>query len=473
MPVEAIPFGATQESGNEQLAGASPLAVNVLIDGKGAIRRRPGLATWDGFPTTIPEAESVDGIATFDDEVYWVNSSRRIYKTDPTTATATNLSTGGPTSFLAGTGRPVFAETQFRLVIAGGSAAEKVDSGATAAERLGGSPPNSTQIVALASRLVSDDLTSSSTVGHMRFTRVGDSGNETWDALDFVTAEARPDPIVALRENSNELFVLGESTVQVFSPDPTTVLAPGRTVNRGCIAAASVVVFDEQLAWLDEFRRFVVSDGRSVNVISDPIASTLKEIETVTDCWGFHARVDAYDVLVWVFPSDGRSFCWQIGGGWSQWQGWNGGHTVFPAKSHCFWSDQDVDLVGLSTGQIAKLDPDATTDLGDTIKAEIVTGFLSHGTDAHKSCDAARFTFKRGEATTTAPQVLLSWRDDTGAYCNPIRMDLGTTGDTIFTVEKRSLGTYRRRQWKLEFTDAADFVLAGAEEVFTVDEGAN
>ena len=64
--------------------------------------------------------------------------------------------------------------------------------------------------------------------------------------------------------------------------------------------------------------------------------------------------------------------------------------------------------------------------------------------------------------------MLLSWRDDLGDFCRPIRMTLGATADYVFTVERRSLGTYRARQWKVEFTEAVDFVLARAEETFTV-----
>ena len=471
MPTAQLNFGNNLASGDSSLAGASPFAFNVLVDGKGAVRRRPGISAWAGFPSTVPEASQIDGISSFQDDVYYVTSTRNIYRVNVGSATAISLSTGGASTQLDDFGRPVFAETAFRLVIAGGGLPQKIDSGATAAGRLGGSPPRSTQAIALASRIFTDDQTDSTSQGQIRASQQGNAGNETFDPLDVVSAEARPDPIVAMRENSNEAYVWGTSTLQIFTPDANTILAPGRALNRGLAAADSVVFVDEQFAWFTDLRNFVISDGRSINVISDPIDSTLESITTLSDCWGFRSTLDQFDILVWLFPTDGRSFAYQDNGGWSQWSSWTGtGHGPLVIKSHYLLNragTAKTHLVGLSNGQIAKLDSTAGTDLGTPIKAEVSTGFQSYGNDAYKHAQELLFTFKRGQSTgSTEPQVLLSWRDDYGDYCTPLRIGLGTTGDNIFTVPLRSLGVFRRRDWKLEFTDAADFVLAGAQLTF-------
>lgn len=465
----AISFANRQGSGDQELAGAPPLAINVLVDGAGAVRRRPGISAWDGAPTTIASAFQVDGMRDFEGELYYVNSNRQIRKVTPSTATDTNLSTGGVSSYLEGSSTPFFAETPYRLVIVGGASPSQVTSGATVATLLGGSPPDSTQVVSLASRIFTDDNTNSTTIGHIRFSGIGLLSEESFDALDYVTAEADPDDIVALRGNSNEAFAFGVKTLQVFSPDPIAVLASGRAQPIGCASVRSVIQVDEQFAWLDDQRRFVLSDGRGYQEISGPIAATLDRIDTVTDCYGFRVNNDQFDCLTWVFPSDGRSFCWEkTSGGWSQWNGWTSGvgHSLLPVKSHHYWSEQGAHLVGLETGQIAQFDTAANTDLGGTIKAEVWTGFENRGTDAYKHCEAVRLALKRGQSSTGGT-VLLSWRDDQGAFCDPLRISLGTSGDYVTVVEKRSLGRYRRRQWKLEMTDAVELVVAGVEEVYS------
>lgn len=472
MATAPIVFGDQQQSGDQELAGASPLAINVLVDGAGAVRRRPGLSAWDKFPTTVPHASQVDGLGQARGELYYVTADRTIFRLIPESGAVENCSTTGADSFLAGTGRPVLAETQFRIVIAGGAAPERVNvgTGVTAA-LLGGSPPNCSHVAAMSSRLFLDNQTGgSANIGHINFSGVGSAGNETFDALDFVSAEARPDSIISLRENTNELFAFGQTSLQVFSPDPTIVLAPGRTKNRGCLAGHSPIRQDEDFAWLDDKKQFVLSDGRADQVLSEPINATLDSIPVanLTDCWGFRYAEGQWDALVWALPTDGRTFCFS--GGWSQWQGWTEGQgfTAWPGKSHFYWSQQGVNLVGLSTGQIAKLDLAANTDLGGRIKAEVTTGFLNRDTLAIKDCQVLRLVFKRGVGTTTDPRVLLSWRDDLGGFKGPKVIGLGTTGQKVFTVEIRSLGTYRARQWKLEFSDTADFILAKVEEVFQV-----
>lgn len=473
MPTNLINFGPNQASGDQQIAGAMPLAYNVVVDGKGAVRRRPGLSAWEGFPPEAPVAERIDGIHAFQGALYYVTEGRKIFQVSG--GVASNFSLSGASSFLAGASRPSFAETEFRLVIAGGLGMSKVDSGATQADIVGGSPPSCTQVAALARRLFVNNTTSSTTVGRINYSGVASTGNETWGPLHFVTAEARPDGLVALRENSNELYAFGDSTLQAFSSDPISVIAPGRAINRGCGSAYSVIRVDESFAWLDERGDFVLSDGRSVDVLSDPIAETLEGLSAVNDVWGFRLNQGQYDVMAWVCPTDGRTFAFQKGGGWAQWSGWNGvGHTPYPVKSHHYWTDQRVHLVGLENGVIAKLDPAASTDFGTVIKAEVTTGFIDHGTSTHKVCNAVRLTVKPGATTSTTaePHLLLSWRDDPSKpFCSPRRITLGTMGKPGMVKELRTLGIYRSRQWKLEFTDPSELVVARVEETWVPGGG--
>lgn len=464
MPTKSIDFGAVQESGDEQLAGASPLAINVLTDGRGAVRRRPGIVTWmTGGGTGSP----VTAIHSFEGRVYFVCEDRQIYVTAGGTASALTSAFGG----LAGVTRPVFALTPWRLVVTGGGVPSKVDSGSGVAVSLGGSPPSASSIVALNQRLITDDLAADA-AGHIRFSSPGNAGNEQWDALNFTSAEARPDPIVAVRENGSEVFVFGTTSLQVFSPDPVAIYAPGRAIQRGIAASHSVINAEENIAWFSNQREFVTSDGRSVQTASDPIAATLDEIETVDDCFGFRFNADQFDALVWKFPTDGRTFAAQAGKGWAQWHGWDddNGHTPFPVTAHYYWPEENRHLVGLEDGSIAELSTAANTDLGSTIKAEVTTGFINRETDAWKSCDVIRLVFRRGQtaSTSTEPHVMLSWRDSLGEFCPPLRLGLGTTGDYLTTIERRGLGMYRSRQWKLEFTGAEGFVLARVEETFSL-----
>lgn len=469
MPTEALPFNAGEASGLEQLSGAPPLMANTLQDVSGVRRPRPGISAWSGFPTTIPNASPVDGMAVFMGDLVYVTRDRRLWQVHAGAVTA--LSDNTPTTKLDGSTRPVLVSTNSRVIVAGGGAPQKW-TGAGLSARLGGSPPNLTMIVGIATRLVGNRNDSS---GIFVWSGLGEPvGHERWDALNFQEAEASPDTLPGLFTNTNELFAMGTRTMQVYSPDPLVGFAAGRTLNVGLLAPHSVVNVDDNLGFLDSERRFIVTDGRSFtddSVISKPIEAPIRTL-TAADCFGFRMRLDRWDVPVWFFPSNGIGYMYDVRNSlWSEWRAFGAnGYTAPAITSALSWPDQNLFLVGLSTGQIAKLDVDAHTDLGAIIKLELVTGHVDHGTDSFKVCRVARFVFRRGDTAQSgsAPLVQISWRDDTGPYTTPETFTLGVAGDYDATIELRSLGTYRRRQWRLEYTAAADFAFVGAREDFEV-----
>lgn len=81
---------------------------------------------------------------------------------------------------------------------------------------------------------------------------LNDPGNI--DPLDFGTAEINPDKIVALHVNHNELFVLGEETIEIFqnvggSGFPFQKI-PGANIQKGCYAKFSPVEFDNTFMFI-------------------------------------------------------------------------------------------------------------------------------------------------------------------------------------------------------------------------------
>lgn len=468
---ERLPFGNQQASGLEELAGASPLALNVIIDETGTVTRRPGISEW--CPDTV-NAEGVYGIyQTVDGTVFAVGGvtpPRRIYRVSDTGAQ--DLS-GVPEGDLPGTGRPIFAETSDLLVIAGGQEIEKVELDTTAPGRLGGPPPKATHVIANGLRLLANSIEDTVDFVHYSATSLDTDGNEDWSnaiSAGLFAADARPDKIVALHENSNEVCVFGSRTYQAFSASGQSGAAylPVTAKEVGCSAPYSIIRVDEQFAWLDHLRRMVISDGRSVTIISQPIQQTLHGMTTVSDCFGYRVKMGKMDCLVWTFPTDGRTFAYQNGGGWSQWT--SGTIDQFPALSTGTNVDLDAVLVGYGD-TVGKFDFSSNTDLGEAINAYVVTGFLDHGTDNRKTVKKLQFVFRRGSlGQGEAPEVFLSWRDNLGAWEPSVQLDLGTTGDTNPVVVLYCTGgVYRRRQWRIEFSGTEPLTLVSATEEFSVE----
>ena len=471
--IAQLNFSDQQASGLEQLAGAPPLIANSLTDLSGTRRSRPGISAWSSFPAQIPNSSPVMAMTPLGDLIVYVTADRRLWSCT-TDGVVTALSNGTLASMLDGTLRPQVLSLRSQVVIVGGGVPQATDGTGTSA-RLGGSPPASSAIAALATRII---LAPWDTSGIFRWSGLGDTGHATWDALDFAEAEAKPDYNQNIASNTNELFVFGTETLQVFSPDPNVAFAPGRTLNIGLLAPSSLVNVDDQFAFLDRDRRFVITDGRSFSdedsVISKTIESDIRGMVTVDDCWGFRMRTGRWDACVWFFPTEGRGFVWnRRNRGWSEWRARGMTGWISPnITSALYWPEQNLFLVGLSSGQIAKLDADAFTDLGEPLRVELISGFADSGTQNLKKYIAAKFRFKRGQAAqgSTVPKVSVYRRTDLGSWGDPTVRDMGLAGDYEPVVEIRSLGTGRQIQFKLEYEAAAEFTLVGATiETQTLD----
>lgn len=482
MPSAPIPFANQQASGLEELGGASPVAVNVCVDATGTVVRRPGMTSY----LAAQQVAAVSGLYVTNADkvlaVYETAGERAIYDIANAAVPQRLAQVDGSAMGLDGTARPIFAETEMIVAIAGGSDMQKVVLGPPeTTARLAGSPPLATHVIANGSRLLANDLAPTSSRTVVRFSGIAQgtityAGLEQWSLgignAGFFTAEADPDPIMAVAANSNEVFVFGARNLQVFGSDPTLVFASIASREIGMGAAYSLIAIDQDFHWLDNRRRFVLSDGRNYQVLSDNIKRTLDNIASVTDCFGYRVFAGPVDAMVWTFPTDGRTFSLQKGGGWSEWLGWNGTNwTQFPVTSYAYRPATGQHLVGLSDGRVGLLSLDATTDLGNSIRAFVQTGYQNHGTDGHKECLCVHFAFRRGTTQdATGPQAFFWWADRPGDTMDKIPIDLGASGDSEIVVPFYGLGTYRRRQWFFEFAGTEQLTLVSATEEFAMTE---
>lgn len=473
---EPIPFVNGQQSGFEQLGGASPIAMNVVVRGN-VVQRRPGVGFYSGAPTATPVGSGpIEALLmTQAGKLYVVSGdspNRKLYRV--TSAGGADLSTA-PESDIRGTARVQMVETESILAMAGGDLMQKMVLATEASSRLGNAPEG-TLLAFHGYRLLTNDPDVQTQVSYSGLASGPDdfSGFETWGTgvgtAGFIQANAKPSSVVAIAENSNEVFVWTERGLQVFAPDALSDYAPSASKEIGCSARYSVIKMDEEFAWIDHLRRIVVGDGRTVAPISMGIQQALNDMATISDCFGYRYIQGDIDVLVWTFPSDGRIFVYQKGAGWGQWSRPDfGGLPIGDITGHHFSVTDGKHLVGTANGYIFELSTRNTTDAGAPINAYVQTGFLDRGSSNRKTCKCVRVTLKRGQTSSeTGPVALLSWRDDLGAFGAPIEISLGDPGETYPVVEFYGLGVYRRRQWKFTFSGTDDIQLVSAVEDFVV-----
>jgi hypothetical protein len=478
--VQPVIFSASQDVSSDELGGSMPVATNVVVDMAGSVRARPGIAAWSGFNATLASGSPVIGMVGWGQYLIYVTQDRNIWALptlgDPIALTDAN----DITTRLDGGERPSFVAGREMVVIAGGGAMQKW-TGSGLSARLtntgaGGDPPEANHICGIAQRLVA---AITGKTGQLWWTGPLEE-YENWDmatgGASYIQAAAKPDPIVAMGDNTNEVYAFGTETIQVYAPanlavdanDANNILdfAPARTMNLGLGSRNAFCATDDTWAVLDRFRRIVVTDARSYNDISKQIAKELLDFGDIDDAWAFRMRFGRFDCLVFMFPSEGKGLIWSANSGnWSEWRAWNAGATPVTITSAYHWAEQDAFLVGLSDGSIAQLDEDAVTDLGNPIVIELVSGFTTHGSTAQKACNTLMLNFRRSLFRVATSAFARLWmRDDLGVWEHVADIPISPSPQPCEQV--RSLGVYRARQWKLQYAGSDGFSFVSAQEEF-------
>jgi hypothetical protein len=525
--VAPIPFGPVLETSGEEISGASPEAFNVLVDARGVLRKRPGIAAYSVAPATAIDAAGVLGLYLTEERVAHTSGTPTVSGTHPgvlyAVGATVNASGGGHNrgrnvyrivggvATLVGTGvanedrlstppaiattrfpRPTFAETEALLVLAGGAEMGKIDirpelfSAPNFSDNadyhemsfLGGCPPLASHVLGNSSRILANDTQLDQT--KLRYSDISQgivdfSAHELWSPSPggpgFFTAEARPDSIVAAAENTNDIFVFGKTSLQLFAPDTAVTFAPSVTKEVGCIAPYSPVKLDDKFMWLDHLARFIIGDGRQWEDVGGPVQATLDALTAPDECYGYRFSDGFADVAVFRFETDAVTLVYQPGIGWGRWAHGDGeAFAMFPVLSHHLRQDGGLNVVGLSDGTIRTLALANTDDLGTAIEAYTRSGFLDRESSTRKRCEAVHLTFKR-TSVLNGVTCALEWRDELSNNWEGVTIELGVAdGDLNPVVTLRSLGVYRRRQWRFRFSDTAQLFLVSAREHFQVLE---
>jgi hypothetical protein len=494
VPETVIPLAAGETVSSDDWGTAECRTINWFVDTTGNIRPRFGIVNTQLDPGFYARTSgTLSGIigtyvwrSAFDRREYliFVKQDRRIVAKDLITNVETALSDGTLVTQLDGSAtQVVFAEDTQRLIMAGGGELQ-IWTGNTAslstrisATTVGVNEPplSATHVVSLANYLVANQAALPSTNNRIYWSGLGDSNHTTWSPLNFNTADADADPIVALGGQLREVVAFGTKTTQVFGigVDPTLPFSSSAAISLGCSAAYSVIKRDNDFALLDDSRRFVTTDGRSHNVISDDIVAMVRDpaiFPTVSDCLGFRYQDAYWDLLCWVFPAAQRGFAYdQKRQAWFQLRGWNGVDDYAGIRINCFaaWPNGNLRIVGDPLYEnLWTLDPKTFTDQGPalTLLAERTTDRLDHEFPGRKRCAKVRFYVKRGQSTTTPPLLDVAVRDDDGPWSSFSTISLGVQGDYVSFKDWFPGGIYRRRQYRVRYSGGVDMAISSAVE---------
>lgn len=258
--------------------------------------------------------------------------------------------------------------------------------------------------------------------------------DETFDGLDFATAESLPDRLLDALWIDDAAVLFGSETVEFWpntSDDPPIAPLEGRVFSRGVKATGCAVQWGETFAWVGN-DNVVYTNGDSPQPLSMPGMQAL--IEASTECSLFTFILEGQDFL--ALRIDGRTFVMgNRNRAWSEFTSY--GQTNWLAKC---WSNG---IFGLSNGKTAEWGA-TWLDMGDVLERRFRGGFpLNSGgvTVANMllRSNPGRTTYLTGEYAEPIVEMRLS-RDAGTTFGSWRARSLGVLGDYRQIVRWNALG---------------------------------
>lgn len=299
-----------------------------------------------------------------------------------------------------------------------------------------------------------------------------------WSALNFASAAANADPIIAIAVKDREIHLIGSLTTEIWENDGTTPFSrvAGGVQEVGCIAPASVVRNENGVFWLSDKLFFVQATSQSTSAISTPYDKDLRDFSTVSDCIGHSFALNGQTFILWTFPSEGRTLLYSPAPDgaedqtprWYEWRHWNvesASYDRWLGNCHLWVPDWGLHLVGSRKNSfLYKLSSEFFTDDGDLIRLEHRSGHIDHGTLKQKRSRELRLRLKRGAESASNVRAVVRWKDDNRKWSQPRLVSLGDQGDRQIVQRLSRLGMYRTRQYEISVTDPVPVVFGEPEE---------
>lgn len=299
----------------------------------------------------------------------------------------------------------------------------------------------------------------------------------SWDALAYTNVDASPDNVVALIAISGDLWVLGESSTEVWYNAGTTPFpfAPiqGSFNEVGCVSKLSVTKLDNSVFWLG-------CDARGTGIVYRSNGYLAQRISTHAIEWQIQQYSTISDAVAWTYQQEGHLFyvlnfptadaTWVYDVSTQMWHeraSWDGNAFHRHVANCCTFLDGQH-IVGDNDGKLYVLDLDAYDDNGAEQKwlrswRAIPTGQNNLKRTAHHSLQLDCETGAPDQEAT----IVLRWSDDGGhTWSNEHSVTTGDLGNYSKRVIWRRLGMtmkLRDRVYEISSTYPQKVAIMGAE----------
>jgi len=294
--------------------------------------------------------------------------------------------------------------------------------------------------------------------------------------LSYASKFTGPDNLVSIIVDHGQVYLLGETTSEVWSDVGTFPFAfqriPGSSSQHGIAAKFSVARLGNSFAYLAKNNRgqseIVAMEGYFPKRISTHAVENTLVNQTVSDAIAYTYQLEGHECYVITFPSLDLTWVYDISTGlWHKWLWVDNQNYFHRHRSNCSAVFQGLVLVGdYQNGQIYSLDPSNYTDNGDAIRRVRRCPHLV--TDLQRQYfDEFQIQFQPGvglegitnpplnaETVGANPQAMLRWSNDGGStWSNEYWSNIGLVGKYKNRIIWRRLGMARDRIFEVVVTD--------------------
>lgn len=303
-------------------------------------------------------------------------------------------------------------------------------------------------------------------------------------STNFSSKDGAPDDLVTLIVDHREIYLLGETSSEVWvdqgtSPFPFTRI-PGTSTQHGIAAPFSVSRLGNSFAYLSRNNRgtaqIVQMNGYVPQRISTHAVENSLTGRTITDAIAWTYQLEGHEVYVISFPSIQLTWCYDIATQmWHKWLYTNNLGQYERCRGNCAAVFQGYNLVGdYSNGKIYHLDRNVYTDDGQNVKRMRRAPHLT--VDLQRQYfEELQLQFQPGVGLSTGqgddPQAMLRWSNDGGStWSNEHWTTIGKIGKYTNRAIWRRLGTARDRIFEVSVSDPVKAVIVSANLKMTAGE---
>lgn len=299
-----------------------------------------------------------------------------------------------------------------------------------------------------------------------------------WDGTDFTSAEGAPDNIVTHLTDHRQLWVLGETTVQIYENTGNASFpleASGTAfIEVGCVAPGSACRFDNSVVWLgqDENGQGIVWRAANYNPsrMSDHgLEYAMSQMERIDDARAFTYQQDGHTFFVLTFPSADQTWHYDAAtGSWAE-RAWFDKSTgsLHRHRANCHAAFAGQNIVGdWQNGMLYALDLAAYTDDGEPILSLRAAPTINED-QAFLFFGSLQVDIEAGVGLPTGqgelPTMMLRYSDDGGhTWSNRREASMGRIGQYGARAKWNRLGRGRNRVFEISISDPVKRVVLGA-----------